>query len=341
MEGAWAVCGPDSVKEFSAAGYFFARDLYAARHVPVGVIHSSWGGTPAQSWTSRAALEAEPLLKFVFDSWEQTLARYPEAKARYDKQIAEWKADSGQPRPQPPQGPGSPYTPAGLYNAMIAPLTPYAIRGAIWYQGENNASERQAWPYRRLFRTLIEDWRRAWGGGDFPFLFVQLANFDTNPYWPVLRESQTDALSLRNTGMAVAIDIGESKDIHPKNKQEVGRRLALAARHVAYGEDIAYSGPLFRQLTFTADGRLRVWFDHAEGLAARGGGPLTGFAVAGADGNYLPAEAVVEKDTVVVSSPQVKSPASVRYGWAADPVCNLVNAAGLPASPFRAGERER
>jgi sialate O-acetylesterase len=164
-----------------------------------------------------------------------------------------------------------------------------------------------------------------------------LANFKANPWWPVLRESQTDALGLRNTAMAVAIDVGESTDIHPKNKQEVGRRLALAARHIAYQESIEYSGPLYREATVEG-GQMRVWFTHARGLEAKGGGALTGFTMAGADDNFVPAEARIEGSTVVVSSPQVSSPVAVRYGWADDPVCNLVNQEGLPASPFRSDE---
>jgi sialate O-acetylesterase len=184
---------------------------------------------------------------------------------------------------------------------------------------------------------MIEDWRARWGEADMPFLFVQLANFKSNPYWPVLRESQTETLSLRNTGMALAIDIGESRDIHPKNKQDVGHRLALAARHVAYHEAIEYAGPMYRQAT--ADGnQMRVWLSHAEGLQAKGGGDITGFTIAGADGNFVPAAAHVDGSTVVVSSAQVANPAAVRYAWADDPVCNLINQAGLPANPFRSDE---
>jgi sialate O-acetylesterase len=219
---------------------------------------------------------------------------------------------------------------------MIAPLTPYTILGATWYQGEANANAAQAYVYRRLFRLMIEDWRQAWGEGDFPFLFVQLANFHSNQYWPLLRESQTETLSLRNTGMAVILDIGESKDIHPKNKQEVGRRLALAARATVYGKRIEYSGPAFRE--FSTDGnRLRLWFDHAAGLQARGGGELTGFTIAGKDGNFVPAEAKIDGQTVLVSSASVAEPLAVRYAWEDDPTCNLVNGDGLPASGFRAG----
>lgn len=344
--GTWQVCSPETVRRFSAVEYFFGRDLHRARHVPMGLIESDWGGTPAQSWTSRPALEAEPSLRFILEDWERTLAAYPAAKERYDREMASWKpaaeaakAAGKTPPSQPrqPAGPGHQNTPAGLYNAMIAPLTPYAIRGAIWYQGESNASESHAYRYRRLFRTMIEDWRHAWGQGDFPFLFVQLANFKANPWWPVLRESQTDTLSLRNTGMAVAIDVGESHDIHPRNKQDVGWRLALAARHIAYGEPIEFSGPLFRQATRDG-GALRVWFTHAAGLQAKGGGALTGFTVAGADGNFVPAEARIEGATLLVSSPQVSEPAAVRYAWADDPQCNLVNQEGLPASPFRSDQ---
>ncbi len=343
-EGVWRVCSPDAVRNFSAVGYFFARAIHQQRRIPVGLIQSAWGGTPAQSWTSRPALEAEPALKFILDDWQKVLEGYPAAQQKYEPQLEAWKqaaaaakAEGKTPPPQPraPVGPGHQNTPAGLYNAMIAPLAPYAIRGAIWYQGEANASKNHAQPYRRLFRTMIEDWRRAWGLGPFPFLFVQLANFQTNGWWPLLRESQVEALALRHTGMAVTIDIGNSKDIHPTNKQEVGRRLALAARAIAYGEDVVYSGPLFRQLT-AEEGRLRVWFDHATGgLEARGGGPLTGFTVAGADGKFVAAEARVDGQTVAVWSREVPRPVAVRYAWADDPAANLVNKAGLPASPFR------
>jgi len=219
---------------------------------------------------------------------------------------------------------------------MIAPLTPYTIRGVIWYQGESNATEAQAFRYRRLFAGMIQDWREHWGQGDFPFLFVQLANFKSDEWWPLLRESQTEALHLRNTGMAVAIDIGESRDIHPKNKQDVGHRLALAARHIVYGQPVEYSGPVYRQAAIEGN-RMRLWFDHASGLETKGGGVVTGFAIAGADGNFVPADARIDGATVVVSNAGVANPTAVRYAWADDPFCNLINHAGLPASPFRTG----
>jgi sialate O-acetylesterase len=346
VEGSWQLCSPESVAHFSAVGYFFSRDLHQRLHQPVGFIHTSWGGTPAQSWTSRGALESEPALKFILDDWATTLERYPDAQQRYEEQLARWKqateaarADKQQApaQPRPPVGPGHQNTPAGLYNAMIAPIVPYTIRGATWYQGESNASAARAYAYRRLFRLMIEDWRQAWGEGDFPFLFVQLANFKANPWWPVLRESQNNTLELRNTGMAVIIDIGESNDIHPKNKQDVGKRLALAACATVYGEKVEYSGPMFRRLS--AEGStLRLWFDHAGGgLQARGGAGLTGFTIAGSDGKFVPAEARIDGTTVLVSSAAVPEPAAVRYAWEDDPVCNLINQEGLPASPFRAG----
>jgi sialate O-acetylesterase len=346
VTGQWEVCTPESAAHFSAVEYFFGRHLHQTLHVPVGLIESDWGGTPAQSWTSHEALEADPSLKFVFDDWAKVLANYPGAKARYDEQLTAWnqaaataktEEKTAPARPRAPEGPGHPNTPSGLFNAMIAPLTPYAIRGAIWYQGESNATEEHAYRYRRLFADMIEDWRDRWGEGDFPFLFVQLANYEASNYWPVLRESQTESLRLANTGMAVAIDVGESKDIHPTNKQTVGLRLALAALHLAYGKDGEYSGPLYRTATAEADS-LRVWFSHAGGLATRGGEAPTGFAVAGKDGAFLPADARIEGETVVVSNPQLKTPVAVRYAWASNPACNLVNGAGLPASPFRSDE---
>ena len=335
VSGSWKLCSPETVGPASAAGYFFSRDLHQKLKIPIGFIHSSWGGTPVQAWTSRPAMQAEPAIQFMFDEWEKTLANYPASFARYEEALAKWNAGSAARAPQPPPGPGHQYTPAGLYNAMIAPLTPYAIRGAIWYQGENNATALYAQPYRRMFRTMIEDWRHAWGAGDFPFLFVQLANFSSNGNWPVLRESQTDTLALKNTGMAVIIDIGESHDIHPKNKQDVGLRLAMAARGLVYHEKLVYSGPMYRQLTIEGD-RARLWFDHAGGgLAARGGGELTGFTIAGKDGQFVPAEAKVDGKTIVVLCASVREPVAVRYAWEDDPKCNLVNREGLPASPFR------
>jgi sialate O-acetylesterase len=245
LVGKWQVCSPETVKGFSAVQYFFGRHLLQNLHVPMGLIESDWGGTPAQSWTSKEALAADPALKFIGNYWDAALTKYPAAKEAYDQRLAAWEKTAAEARaagktpparPGAPEGPGHQNTPAGLWNAMIAPLAPYTIRGVIWYQGEANAGiDEHAYHYRHLFPTMIQDWRNRWGQGDFPFLFVQLANYQTNGRWAVLRESQTETLRLANTGMAVAIDVGEPKDIHPKNKQDVGLRLALAARAIAPG----------------------------------------------------------------------------------------------------------
>ena len=344
--GAWQVCSPASAKGFSAVEYFFGRHLMQNLHVPMGLIESDWGGTPAESWISKQAVETDPALTFVAQNWDKALGNYPAAKERFDAALAAWpkavedaKAAGKTPpnRPGLPQGPGHPNTPAGLYNAMIAPLAPYGIRGVIWYQGESNANEGNAYRYRRLFGAMIQDWRNRWGQGDFPFLFVQLANFKSNVYWPVLRESQTETLRLANTGMAVIHDIGESKNIHPTNKQDVGLRLALAARAIAYKQPIEYSGPMFQAAT-PDSGAMRVYLSHSDGMRSSNHEPIAGFEIAGADGNYMAAEAKVDGNTIVVSNSQIASPTVVRYAWADDPVCNLVNQVGLPASSFRSDQ---
>jgi sialate O-acetylesterase len=338
----WTSCTPESAREFSAVAYFFGRHLQERLGVPIGLISTSWGGTPAEAWTSQRALSADASLMPVYAEW----ARMNDDAARHQlqraKELDRWRGAVERAKAEGKEPPGFPWEPnidnswmpSGLYNAMIAPLTHFPIRGAIWYQGESNASGERAPLYAHLFETMIQDWRRAWGQGDFPFFFVQLANFKApGAKWPELREAQRQTLALANTGMAVAIDIGTPDDIHPKNKQDVGLRLALAARAVAYGEKIEYSGPMFRQAT--TEGRaLRVLFDHTgSGLVAKGGN-LLGFEIAGEDGKFVPADARIDGTTVVVSSGSVAQPAHVRFGWKDDPQCNLYNVESLPASPF-------
>ncbi|MFQ6098543.1 MAG: sialate O-acetylesterase, partial [Armatimonadota bacterium] len=348
VQGEWVQCSPSTVPGFSAVAYFFGRDLHEALGVPIGLIHTSWGGTPAEAWTSRPALEAEPKLQPLLERWEKALTDLPKFQAEYDAKVAKWqealqkaKAE-GRPaprRPRPPWPLWKQWRPASLYNGMIAPLIPYAIRGAIWYQGESNAG--RAYEYRALFKAMIRDWRRNWKQGPFPFLFVQLANFMARKpepgesAWAELREAQLRALSLPNTGMAVIIDIGEARDIHPKNKQDVGARLALAARKIAYGEDIVHSGPIYDSMKVEG-GKIRLRFKHVDGgLTAKGSKVLKGFAIAGADRKFVWANAAIRGDTVIVWSHKVPHPVAVRYAWADNPECNLYNAAGLPASPFR------
>jgi sialate O-acetylesterase len=236
-------------------------------------------------------------------------------------------------------GPDNPKRPNALYYAMISPLQPYAIQGAIWYQGEANSGA--PIQYRKLFPAMIECWRGDWGQGAFPFLFVQLASYGkpVDPAWPLTREAQTMTLSLKNTGMAVAIDVGEEGNIHPKRKAPVGARLALAARSVAYGESLVYSGPMYDTMK-VEEGKITLRFDHVGGGLEVRGGDLTGFTIAGEDMEFVEADAEIVGETVVVSSEQIEKPAAARYAWTGFPTCNLFNKEGLPASPFRTDDQE-
>ncbi len=333
----WTASTPESAKEFSAVAWYFAREIEQREHVPVGVIDSTWGGTIAEAWTSLTALGEDAALAPVFSARGHMTDR--EATAQLEdkfraQQINDARAQ-GKPEPQFPWHPSLVmWAPSMLYNAMIAPLTPFPIRGVIWYQGESNSALERYPLYERIFRTLIEDWRHQWQVGDFPFLYVQLANFKSGPaeQYHQIREAQRRTLALRNTAMAVTIDIGNPNDVHPTDKLTVGHRLAVAARAVTYGESLEYSGPLFRQVTPEGH-QLRVWFDHANGLQAKGG-DLTGFEVAGTDGQFAPAQAIIDGNTLLLNSPAVPAPVAARYGWANSPDCHLYNAADLPASPF-------
>lgn len=283
VSASWQLCNPQTVGSFTAVGYFFARDVQKARNVPVGIIHTSWGGTPAESWTRLEVLKADPELKPIVDRFQTIIDRHPQAVEQHKKRVEQWKAatakaaQEGKPfprrMPRPPRGPNSPHRPSGLYNGMIAPLIPYAIAGAIWYQGESNAG--RAFEYRTLFPAMIQCWRQDWGQGDFPFFWAQLAAFKgiwTEPKdaaWPELREAQTMTLALPNTGMAVLTDVGNESDIHPRRKQEVGARLALAARAVAYRENVVYSGPTFDSMTKQGS-KIEIAFKHTgSGLVAK------------------------------------------------------------------------
>jgi len=335
----WTDCNPDSVKEFSAVAYFFAREIQSKEKIPLGLIDSTWGGTPGEAWVSLKSLSADAALMPIFAARASMMEHHSDVLLQQQKANQEREAARAAGRPIPPpewhREPGA-WAPAGLYNAMISPLTPFPIRGAIWYQGESNSPLTRATSYERVFKTLIRDWRENWGEGDFPFFFVQLANFRSTPAedWAEIREAQRKTLELQNTEMAVTIDIGGPEELHPANKQDVGLRLALAARAIAYGEHLEYSGPLFRQVTHE-EHALRVWFDHASsGLVAKQG-ELRGFEIAGADHNFVTAQAHIEGATVLVSAPTVDTPVYVRYGWENSPECNLYNRDGLPASPFR------
>jgi sialate O-acetylesterase len=504
VNGKWLEASPKTAGEFSAVGYYFGRELYRRLKAPIGLIHSSWGGTPAEAWTSHEMLSSIPSLKPILDRYDASLRELPDREREYQKALAEWDRQNtlqdpgnkgeamgyaaselsptdwktmnlprywestglnvdgsiwfrktvevpeawagraltlslgpiddydttyfngkrvggignenpdayqvdrvyeipgssvqagknviavrvfdrignggfaGNPGqmfimpkgsskrdaisldgdwifkpetivpgrqpdystyPQAPPGPNNQNSPSVLYNAMIAPLTPYRIRGAIWYQGEANAT--RAYQYRTLFPAMIRDWRTAWGEGDFPFYFVQLANFmPSRPEpgeseWAELREAQTMTLREPATGMAVAIDIGVASDIHPTDKLDVGLRLARWALANDYGQKVEPSGPLFEIHWFEGD-KVRLRFSHTAGrLKAKGGDTLKGFAIAGADHKFVWAEARIDGDTVLVWSKDVPHPLAVRYAWADNPECNLYNGEDLPASPFR------
>ncbi|TFH01046.1 MAG: 9-O-acetylesterase [Calditrichales bacterium] len=488
----WSRCTPQTIPEFSSTAYFFGRMLQQQLNIPVGLIHSSWGGTPAEAWTSGASLKEMPdFAQAVLDVagggsskaeqeklyrekmtvwcqqmqekikaaggyrngwenpdlddskwdkmqlptlWEKTgldvdgivwfrkevdlstvwqgedmtlslgpindhdvtwfngeqigstgnvmvkrTYRIPEGLVRSGKNViavqvldignnggiygkpeelklinsngetmslaGDWKYMPDPIKVTLDDMPSEPYVrydahrPTVLFNGMISPLLPFGISGAIWYQGESNAG--RAYQYRTLFPTMITDWRKHWNQGDFPFLFVQLANFmerksePADDAWAELREAQLMTLDLPNTGMAVAIDIGDEKDIHPKNKQEVGRRLALNALNSVYGKDVTASGPIYDKMQIE-DNKIRISFNHtASGISTPGKKPLKGFAIAGADKKFVWAQAVIEGTEVVVWHPDVQQPVAVRYAWAANPECNLYNTSKLPASPFR------
>jgi sialate O-acetylesterase len=293
----WKICDTTSVVEFSAVAYFFARDLQAKLNVPIGIIHSSWGGTPAEKWISKEAMMAN-------DTLVQGLMKADEKrKSAYN----------------------------GLYNAMIAPLIPYAIKGAIWYQGESNRTEAQL--YQTLFPAMIKDWRSRWNLGDFPFLFVQVAPFKDMP--PEIRESQLISYQrVPNTSMVVTTDCGDCKDIHPVNKQPVGNRLSLGARALAYGEKIEHMGPVQTSVKRSGN-KIVLGFDHAaKGLQKNDA--LKGFEISAGGDTFVAAMAKVKGKTVVVWSDDLKeAPVSVRYGWSNCMEVNLFNKEALPASPFR------
>ncbi|AIE87808.1 sialate O-acetylesterase [Fimbriimonas ginsengisoli] len=505
VTGSWVTSSGDSVVNFSAVAYWYAVELHKKLGVPIGLIHSSWGGTPIEAWTSRHAYNVKPTLAPIVKNYLAGLHDFPERKAEYDRKLADWKesvyhtdtgndgfgmrypepdcdttswrqvtlpnllevtenrqmdgavwyrktidvpaewagkplrlvlgtikdfdityfngrrigaiddrtpywyavdrvypvppalvhagantiavrifnqfgpggftgganqlkiapADgSGEPiflegawlskveryiepateevvnsKPQPPFGPGHPWAPGGLYNGMIDPLIPYAIKGVLWYQGEANVN--YAYQYRELFPTLIEDWRRRWEEGDMPFYFVQLAGYTerlndpVESNWAELREAQAKALALPNTGMATAVDIGEANDIHPKNKREVGRRLALIALARDYGQKVIYTGPTMREVKFEGS-EAHIQYDNvADGLKSVDGSALGAFTIAGEDHKFYWGVAKLVGNTVVVSNPYVPKPVAVRYAWANNPYVNLANSEGLPALPFR------
>jgi sialate O-acetylesterase len=387
VKGAWQATTPETARGFSAVAYFFAKELRSRLKCPVGILHASWGGTAAHSWLGIDSLRQEPALAKYVTQWDQAVVKHrevlehPELAERYVKEVAAWQAEVAPaynaamkaynatkpagPKPEPsrpiPKNPdpmgmpdpnSRPSTPSVIYNGMIAPLAPFAMRGVSWYQGEANGGG--GLEYRTLLPRLIADWRARWGQGDFPFLVVQLPGWDHSKdpaerhQWPWLREAQLLTVhKVPKTGLAVAIDVGDPRDVHPANKTDIGLRLALAARKIAYGENVVHSGPVYRDFKI-ADGTVRLRFNEIGSGLAIGQSPwlakgveqfpadlLIGFTIAGEDRIWHEATARIDGDSVLVSSAAVPRPVAVRYGWANAPRCNLANREGLPASPFR------
>lgn len=336
----WTSSTPETAAQFSAIGYFFARELVAKQGVTVGVIDSTWGGTPADSWVSTEAFGGDPSLlpaiaaRAMFEKRQASKDAAIAAAQREDEEARK----SGRPAPQHDWYPEQQsWRPAGLFNAMVAPFTGYAVRGILWYQGETNSSPARAPYYESLFKGLITDWRHQFGQGRLPFLFAQISSFNSPPEnWGLIRDAQRRALDLRDTAMIVTTDVGNPNNVHPGDKQTVAARFALAARAMVYGEKIEYAPPLFRQVSGVAGG-LRVWFDNGHGLTARGG-PLQGFEIAGEDHRFVPATATIEEDTIVVRG-AIEHPVYVRYNWSNVVSGRLYNGAGLPASTFTSEER--
>ncbi len=363
LDRPWSTCQNGNTNGCTAVGFYFARRLYKELNVPIGLIDDAWGGSPIDQWFTVDGLKSVEQLKQRGELVEKNRENYRKALPEYIGNMENWVKDSRrrletdrivQPLPQAPSADGT----GNMFNAMVAPVAPYAMRGYIWYQGESNAGDRAFYFYKQ--QALAEGWRKLWNqpgdDRDFPFYFVQLANYmpaNDNPEgdyngWPQIRDAQTKSLEIKNTGMAVTIDIGDEKDIHPRNKFDVGERLALWALAKNYGQkNLVYSGPIYRDMKIEGNS-IRLSFDHTgSGLvvgekdgrkptAEVKDGKLKRFAVAGEDKKWVWADAKIDGNTVVVSSADVPNPVAVRYAWSNCPTgCNLYNKEGLPASPFR------
>ncbi len=338
----WAQCTPETARKFSAAAYFFARELHQKEHIPIGLIDTTWGGTPAESWTSMETL-SQPNLAPVWSAWANFSRGLADTSAMQaaEKHDAAAAQATGKPAPRAVFHPNpDSWRPASLYNGMIAPFTPLSIRGVIWYQGETNSGLERAPLYAELFSGMIRDWRMHWHQGDFPFLFTQISSYRSTPQeaWGVLRDAQRRSLSVTGTAMAVTLDVGNPDNVHPPDKQTVGHRLALAARALSYGESVHYAGPLFAHAD--AEGNtIRVGFTDTHANLICKGPECVGFEVAGEDHTFVKAEAEVAGYTVVVKSTDAIRPKYVRSAWPNAPEANLFDSDGLPASTFTSEER--
>ena len=338
--GEWVECSPESVKTFSAVAYFYGKELYKNLKVPIGLIDTTWGGTVAEAWTREEILKNDPELKIIIENSAKNLSKWQEDASKAENE--------SKPEPEKPWFIQKRNLPSHLYNAMISPIIPYGIKGVIWYQGESNVTK--AYQYRKLFPAMIKNWRDDWGRGDFPFYFVQLASYinhqpgvpikvekghPVDEYWAELREAQLMTFrNVKNTGMAVTIDIGEADQVHPAKKKEVGQRLALWALAHDYKKNVVYSGPLYKKMEID-DNKIRCKFDFAQSDLKAEGDEVEGFAIAGKDKKFMWAKAIIDGSNVIVWNDEVKEPVAVRYAWARYPFCNLYNRENLPASPFR------
>lgn len=357
VKGRWWVCSPETAGEFSAVGYYFARELHQRLGVPVGMVVTSFGASKAQAWISPGAMDAVPELAKIVPAYREATHRFEsgEARKQYEADLKAWEEAAAKAKAEnkpAPRKPGEPRDPrkhqhnAGvLYHAMLRPLAPYTVRGVIWYQGESNGNDVDI--YEPLMTTLIGEWRQLWGKPQLPFLSVQLANYRAPTTQPIqansqiarVREVQRRTGLLPGTATVTAVDIGDEKDVHPKNKLDVGKRLALAARTIAYGETVVWSGPTVKSASAEGD-TYRIRFDHtAGGLVSRGkDGKLTGFALLDAAGTWHHADATIEGDSVLLRAPGVTTPKAARYAWTDNPAVSLYNTEGLPAGPFRTDE---
>jgi len=346
VKGKWTVCDSLTAKDFSAVAFFFIRDVYRHLKIPVAIINSSYGGTQCENWLDRALLETDADMQKIITNYEKALRDFPTKLEEYAaKEPALWvkfREDSAnavaqnKPLPRKPAAPTSPSERGGvggLYNSMIKPLVPYAIKGVIWYQGEANSSRGKE--YRKLFPLLIGNWRQQWNAPELPFFFVQIPGWKN--HFPEMKEAQLLTWKKTpNTGMAVAFDADDTLDVHPGNKQPIGERLALIAKALVYKEKIEYSGPVYESFVATKDDAIELTFSHiGGGLVAKDGAELKDFTICGSDKVFVPAKAIIKGKKVLVFSELVKKPVAVRYGWRLCPQGNLYNVEGLPASPFR------
>lgn len=345
-KGQWRAASRSTVRKFTAVGYFFAKEVHDAIKVPVGLLNSTWGGTRIEVWMSLDTLKTARAYSGILGRWEARLRDYPAREKEWDVAMAKWeqnrrlaaerRQEYARRPPARPEGPGSRYMPAGLYNGMIAPFAPYGLKGILWWQGEHSI-DRPGW-YRELFPMMIKQWRKSFGQGDLPFYYVQLASYEpgsdpTRKQWAFLREAQTVARSLPETGMAVALDIGKEKDIHPPDKHVIGHRLAALALAKTYGKNVPWEGPWMSRVSRNLKG-LRIIFKNADGLA-HDEKIVPGFEVAASDHVFVPVAATIDGDSVLLEVPQGMAVEGIRYCWWNFNPKPMFNAAGFPAEPFR------